>query len=256
MKDEVRLSKLMADKGLCSRREADRLIAGGLVKVNGVVVSQLGSKVARDAQIELLKEGARQLEELVTFVINKPVGWVSGQAEKGYRPAAALLRPENQSSLYRQSPLRKKHFEGLAPAGRLDIDSQGLLILTQDGSLARQIIGENSKLEKEYLVRIEGQVTSETLKRLRFGLQLDGQPLKRAQVEQLNPDQLRFVLKQGKKRQIRRMCELVGLRVTGLKRVRIGGLLLGRLQEGQWRFLRRSERRLLLDPDQKSLSSS
>ncbi len=245
----------MAEQGLASRREADQLIASGVVKVDGQVVQTLGTKVSPTARIELLKAGQRHMDQQVTFVLNKPVGFVSAQAEKGYRPAIELLRPENQSTTDRQKPLHREHLRGLAPAGRLDIDSQGLLLLTQDGRLARQIIGPKSQLEKEYLVRVEGEVTEAKLRRLRFGLSLDGQALKRARVEVLNPEQLRMVLTEGKKRQIRRMCELVDLKVVGLKRVRIGGLLLGRLPEGQWRFLRRSERALLLDPQSKTLRS-
>jgi 23S rRNA pseudouridine2604 synthase len=131
--------------------------------------------------------------------------------------------------------------KGLAPAGRLDIDSTGLLVLTQDGRIAKKLIGENSGIEKEYLVRVEGRLTAEGLAKLNFGLSLDDSPLKRADVKWQNDDQLRFVLREGKKRQIRRMCELVGLKVTGLKRVRIGKVLLGDLTQGQWRYLRSDE---------------
>jgi 23S rRNA pseudouridine2604 synthase len=130
---------------------------------------------------------------------------------------------------------------GLAPAGRLDIDSTGLLILTQDGRIAKQLIGENSRIEKEYLVRVTGKLAKDGLALLQHGLSLDGEVLRPAQVSWQNQDQLRFVLRQGKKRQIRRMCELVGLAVTGLKRVRIGKVMLGDLPVGQWRYLRDDE---------------
>jgi len=127
----------------------------------------------------------------------------------------------------------------------------GLLVLTQDGRVARQLIGEDSGIDKEYLVRVQyGSVATDVqaafpvqqLARLRHGLSLDGQPLKPAQVDWQNPEQLRFVLTEGKKRQIRRMCELVGLKVVGLKRIRIGRVLLGRLPVGQWRYLAPDER--------------
>jgi 23S rRNA pseudouridine2604 synthase len=144
------------------------------------------------------------------------------------------------------SPARQRfrplHLKNLAPAGRLDIDSTGLLVLTQDGRVARQLIGENSAIEKEYLVRVEGKLDEKGLKLLNHGLSLDGKALKPARVSWQNEDQLRFILKEGKKRQIRRMCELVGLRVTGLKRVRIGKVMLGDLPPGQWRYLRRDEK--------------
>jgi len=144
-----------------------------------------------------------------------------------------------------------EQLRGLAPAGRLDIDSIGLLVLTQDGRVARQLIGEDSEVEKEYLVRVsygaeavnvQGEFPPEQLQRLCHGLSLDGVALKPAQVSWQNPEQLRFVLKEGKKRQIRRMCEQVGLFVTGLKRVRIGHVNLGHLPVGQWRYLVSHER--------------
>jgi 23S rRNA pseudouridine2604 synthase len=129
----------------------------------------------------------------------------------------------------------------LAPAGRLDIDSQGLLVLTQDGRIAKQLIGEHSDIEKEYLVRIKGDVTQNQIEQLCFGLKLDGKALKEAKIKRLNEDQLQFVLREGKKRQIRRMAEAVGLHVTGLKRVRVGELRLGKLAEGEWRFVKPEE---------------
>jgi 23S rRNA pseudouridine2604 synthase len=139
-----------------------------------------------------------------------------------------------------------QQLRGLAPAGRLDIDSVGLLVMTQDGRVARQLIGEDSDVEKEYLVRVSyGQrqkdvqsvFPPEKIKRLQHGLSLDGRALRPAQVSWQNPEQLRFVLREGRKRQIRRMCEAVGLQVTGLKRIRIGQVLLGPMPLGQWRYL-------------------
>jgi 23S rRNA pseudouridine2604 synthase len=124
----------------------------------------------------------------------------------------------------------------------LDIDSQGLLVLTQDGVVAKTLIGENSEVEKEYLVRVSGHLSDEGLRRLNDGsLVLDGRRLLPAKVEWLNQDQLRFVLREGMKRQIRRMCESVGLKVVGLKRVRIGKVMLGNLPEGKWRYLHDDE---------------
>ena len=236
MSEPIRLSKLMAQRGLCSRREADEFIAAGLVRVDGVVIDQLGTKVDPDAKVTLLPRARQQQESLVTILLNKPVGYVSTQPEPGYQPAIVLITPENQFGNTRQR-LRREHLRGLAVAGRLDIDSQGLLLLTQDGRLARQVIGEERKIEKEYIVRVSGQVTEEKLALLRHGLTLDGRPLLPAKVDRLNADQLRFVLREGRKRQIRRMCEQVGLLAVGLKRVRIGRILLGKLPEGKWRYL-------------------
>lgn len=240
--EKQRLSKIMAARGICSRREADRYIERGLVRVDGRVVAQLGSKVSPDCQIELDERAKRRRDGQATILLNKPVGYVSGQAEKNYREAAELVRPPNRWNGDR-SPRRfhPSQLRGLVPAGRLDIDSTGLLVLTQDGRVARKIIGEGSSVDKEYLVRVTGRLAPGGLERLNHGLALDGKPLKPAQVCWQNEDQLRFVLREGKKRQIRRMCELVGLKVIGLKRIRIGKIVLGNLPTGQWRYLRDDE---------------
>jgi 23S rRNA pseudouridine2604 synthase len=241
--DDPRLSKRMGELGLCSRREADEWIANGWVKVDGVVVNTLGVRVPRDARIEIDPEAARHQGEQVTILLNKPVGYVSGQPEDGHQPAMVLIKPENRWS-EDPSPIkfRHGHLLGLAPAGRLDIDSTGLLVFTQDGRVAKRLIGSDSDVEKEYLVRVEGTLSEEGLELLRHGLELDGVRLKPARVSWANEDQLRIVLREGRKRQIRRMCEAVGLVVTGLKRVRSGGVPLGPLPVGQWRYLRRDEK--------------
>ncbi len=237
----MRISKLMSERGMCSRREADEYIARGWVYVDGRKVEELGSRADPSAKITLDKSSAAI--QKVTVLLNKPVGYVSGQAEDGYRPAIALIIPENRDPDDRsQTRFVRQHLRGLAPAGRLDIDSTGLLVLTQDGRIARQLIGQDSRIEKEYLVRVEGRLSDKDLQRLNHGLSLDGKPLKPAKVSWLNEDQLRFVLREGRKRQIRRMCELVGLKVTGLKRVRIGSVKLGKLPPGQWRYLGEHER--------------
>lgn len=237
----VRVSKLLAERGLCSRREADAYIERGLVFVNGERVTELGTRAAPDALVTLAAEAQARQAQRVTILLHKPVGYVSGQAEDGYQPAVTLVgaRSQQAGDARRFHP---SHLKGLAPAGRLDIDSTGLLVLTQDGRVARQLIGDDSEVEKEYLVRVEGVLAPDGLALLNHGLALDGRPLRRAKVEWANPDQLRFVLREGRKRQIRRMCELVGLKVTGLKRVRIGRVRLGDLPQGQWRYLREDER--------------
>ncbi|VVE32708.1 pseudouridine synthase [Pandoraea fibrosis] len=247
----LRLSKRMSELGLCSRREADEWIAKGWVRVDGKVMTELGTKILPTQEITVVQAARKEQANRVTILLHKPVGYVSGQAEDGYEPAVVLVTRENHWSEddagVRFSPT---HLRSLAPAGRLDIDSTGLLVLTQDGRIAKQLIGEDSDIEKEYLVRVsyneheqnvEAHFPAERLALLRHGLELDDQPLKPAQVEWQNPEQLRFVLKEGKKRQIRRMCELVGLHVTGLKRVRMGRITLGNLPVGEWRYLRAGE---------------
>ena len=244
----VRLSKRMGELGLSSRREADEWIEKGWVRVNGKT-AVLGQKVLPGDEIVVDPRARQAQDERVTILINKPVGYVSGQAEDGYRPAKVLVTAENHwagdRSLIRYSP---KQLRSLVPAGRLDIDSVGLLVLTQDGRIARQIIDERSTIDKEYIVRVANRdgsmpprLSEEGLALLNHGLELDGKPLLPAQVEWLNESELRFVLREGKKRQIRRMCELVGLKVTRLKRVRVGGIELGGLPLGQWRYLAEGE---------------
>ncbi|MBL8505900.1 MAG: pseudouridine synthase [Methylobacillus glycogenes] len=238
-----RLSKRMAELGLCSRREADEFIVNGWVTVDGVVVDVLGSRVPLTAEIQVSKEAQKHQSGIVTILLHKPVGYVSGQAEDGYQPAIVLVHPDNQwTEDPSQNIFQRGHLRGLAPAGRLDIDSTGLLVLTQDGRVARQLIGEDSEVEKEYLVRVEGELSEDGLRKLNHGLTLDGVKLKPARVSWQNEDQLRFVLREGRKRQIRRMCEMVGLTVVGLKRVRIGSISLGKLPVGTWRYLRPGER--------------
>jgi len=239
--EKIRISKLLAARGLCSRREADAYIERGWVQVDGRVVA-LGERAWPDQRITLARDAQTRQTARVTILLNKPVGYVSGQAEKGYQPAVVLVRPETRFAKD-ESGLRfaRAHLAGLAAAGRLDIDSQGLLVLTQDGRIARVLIGEDSEVDKEYLVRVSGNIAPDGLARLRHGLSLDGKRLRPAQVDWQNDAQLRFVLREGKKRQIRRMCEQVGLTVTGLKRIRIGRVRLGALPVGQWRYLRGDE---------------
>jgi len=291
----LRVNKRMAELGLASRREADEWIGKGWVKVNGRV-AEMGMQVSPNVRIEIDKQAQGQQAKQVTVLINKPLGLVSGQAEDGHEPAITLVQPQNRwAEDNARFFFHPSQLKSLVPAGRLDIDSTGLLVLTQDGRVARQLIGEDATMEKEYLVRViytgvvntlaatsasathaarpvprsnmpaatqPGQRTQlsriddddpisldvqsvfpvEKLQLLRQGLSLDGQALKPAKVEWQNPEQLRFVLTEGKKRQIRRMCELVGLKVVGLKRVRVGCVMLGNLPVGQWRYLAPHER--------------
>jgi 23S rRNA pseudouridine2604 synthase len=278
--DTMRLNKRMAELRLCSRREADAWIEQGWVQVNGKV-AEMGQQVTLSDRITVDKAAEQKQQQQVTILLHKPMGYVSGQAEDGHQPAITLIQARNhwQGDLSR-TRFSPAQLRGLAPAGRLDIDSTGLLVLTQDGRVARQLIGEDSEMEKEYLVRVAytghentaaasaasatygGKATqlsairdndrvstnvqaafpAAQLERLRHGLSLDGKPLKPAKVEWQNPEQLRFVLTEGKKRQIRRMCEQVGLKVVGLKRIRMGRVTLGQLPAGQWRYLAPHER--------------
>lgn len=246
--EKVRISKLLADRGFCSRREADRFIEQGLVLVDGQVVSELGSRAYPHQKIELSQGAKAQQQSKLTVILNKPIGIVShDDDDRQYTPAIRLITTDtlwhhaSTKAAIAKLPARL-NTRGLAPAGRLDIDSTGMLVLTQDGRIARLLIGEDSPIEKEYLVRVEGSLSAQGLKLLNHGLSLDGQALRPAKVSWQNQDQLRFVLREGKKRQIRRMCELVGLKVIGLKRIRIGKIALGNLPLGTWRPLAPWER--------------
>ena len=232
----MRLNKYLAQKGLCSRREADVLIQKGLVLVNSKVPKTLGFMVQEGDQVEVKTEAYILLKQKITIVLNKPLGFVSGPREKNYKSAVSLIKKEN----FYGSTTKPLFIpcKGLAPLGRLDVDSTGLLVLSQDGSLARQIISPQSKVEKEYQVQVKGLVDLKKIEKLSSGLKLDGKPLRPAQVQMTSPQNLNFILTEGKKRQIRRMCELVDLEVIGLKRVRIGAISLGKLPQGKWKYLR------------------
>ncbi|MEP7100592.1 MAG: pseudouridine synthase, partial [Burkholderiales bacterium] len=183
----LRLSKRMSELGIASRREADEWIAMGYVRVDDQIVNQLGSRVMPHQRVTIDAKAKFQQAQRVTVLINKPVGYVSGQAEDGYEPAVVLVTPDR---LWREdrsgTRFLRSHLNHLVPAGRLDIDSVGLLILTQDGRIAKQLIGEDSEVEKEYLVRVASLdprgLPDSGLALLRHGLELDGEALRPAQV--------------------------------------------------------------------------
>lgn len=240
--EKVRVSKILSELGLCSRREADKYIEKGLVLVDGNIVDELGAKAMRTQKIELNKKASQKQNSKATIILNKPIGFISHlDDDKEFTPASSLITSDNYFGQTHSQHKTSFNKDGLAPAGRLDIDSTGLLILTQDGRIAKKIIGEGTIIEKEYLVRVEGFLSDDNLKLLNHGLSLDNYKLKPAKVFWENSDQLRFILIEGRNRQIRKMCGLVGLKVIGLKRIRIGNVLLGNVPLGQWRFLQETE---------------
>ena len=240
--EKVRVSKILSELGLCSRREADKYIEKGLVLVDGNIVDELGAKAMRTQKIELNKKASQKQNSKVTIILNKPIGFISHlDDDKEFTPASSLITSDNYFGKTHSQHKTSFNKDGLAPAGRLDIDSTGLLILTQDGRIAKKVIGEGTIIEKEYLVRVEGFLSDDNLKLLNHGLSLDNYKLKHAKVFWENSDQLRFILIEGRNRQIRKMCGLVGLKVIGLKRIRIGNVLLGNVPLGQWRFLQETE---------------
>jgi 23S rRNA pseudouridine2604 synthase len=240
--EPVRINKWLAQSGVCSRREAEGLIAGGLVEIDGEVVTDAGRKI-QSGQTLVLSDGAtQQLGAAVTVLMHKPMGYVSGQPEPGKIPAARLL---TEAARLGDGPVPSSR-DSLPPIGRLDEDSRGLLILSTDGVVAKAVIGPDADLPKTYQVWVRGTLTESKVARLRFGLSLDGRNLKRAEVEQIGPLCLRFVLREGRNRQIRRMCEMLDLRVMDLWRTHIGPLSLDDLPEGRWRHLTAAERSALV----------
>jgi 23S rRNA pseudouridine2604 synthase len=238
-----RVNRWLAQNGVCSRREAEDLIARGLVSIDGQPVEDVGRKIMPGQTLTLADAAESELNSSLCIMLNKPVGIVSAQPEGDQVPAARLL---TRAALEGDSPTIPDAQTSLAPLGRLDMDSRGLLLLSDDGVLAKAIIGPDSELDKEYLVDVAGEVTEKKLETLRYGLQLDRRQLRRAEVTQLGEQKLRFVLKEGRNRQIRRMCQLVNLHVVDLLRVRIGPLRLGFLPEGRWRLLTPDERAALI----------
>lgn len=238
----VRLNKWMAELGLCSRREAEALIEGGGVFVDDVLVDRPGHKIEPGQTLKLAETAQRAIASKYTAVLNKPVDYVSAQPEDGQIPAVRLLKTSNATD-GAKGPAKQA---SLAPLGRLDQDSHGLLLLSDDGVLAKAIIGPQHSLEKEYLVEVKGEISNGRLTLLRNGLSLDERRLKPAKVTREGDQVLRFILKEGRKRQIRRMCDLVGLRVVDLQRIRIGPLELEDLPLGKWRLLKAKERAALI----------
>jgi 23S rRNA pseudouridine2604 synthase len=235
-----RVNKWLASEGVCSRREAEELIGKGLVQIDGERVDDPGRKIMPGQTIDV---GEASPKPKISVVLNKPVGFVSAQPEGNQVPAARLLTRANLIGPPRNMPTKRT---SLAPLGRLDQDSRGLLLLSEDGVLAKAVIGAETKLDKEYLVGVRGQISERKLTLLRHGLQLDRRQLKPANVTLVAPQRLRFVLNEGRNRQIRRMCELVELEVVDLLRVRIGPLELRDLPEGKWRALAAEEREALV----------
>ncbi|MBL8551122.1 MAG: rRNA pseudouridine synthase [Hyphomonadaceae bacterium] len=237
-----RVNRWLAQAGVCSRREAEDLIAQGRVQIDGARVEDPGRKIAPGQTLTIEGFGEEGAAAAVSIVLNKPIGFVSAQPEPGEIPAVRLLTKETQ----RGAGAVPDRTASLPALGRLDKESRGLLILSSDGVLAKAIIGPASRIDKEYVVEVTGFMSDRKLALLRHGLELDGRRLKPAQVTLIGAHTLRFVLNEGRKRQIRRMCDLVDLHVSDLLRVRIGPLHLSDLPEGKWRYLTPAERAALI----------
>lgn len=241
--EPVRVNKWLGQTGVCSRREAEALIAAGMVTIDGETVTDAGRKIEQGQTLTLNDRGEAALASGVTILIHKPLGYVSGQPEPDKIPAVRLLTEENRIG----EGAVPAEDASLPPIGRLDEDSRGLLMLSSDGVVAKAVIGPQSHLDKEYLVRVEGDVTEKKLATLRRGLMLDGRVLKYAKVSRMEQNRLRFILSEGRNRQIRRMCEMVDLEVTDLLRIRVGPIHLNNLPEGKWRMITAEERDALIN---------
>lgn len=220
----MRLNKYIAYLNIASRREADKLIKDGKVKVNGEIIINPAIQVGENDKIICDIEDYKN--EKIYIKLNKPIGYVVSNNKKEGKPIYKLL-DEKLKKLY--------------PVGRLDKDSKGLILFTNDGVFSRKIIGEESECEKEYYVKLEGNISDGALKKLEFGISLDGKKLKRAIVKRVSKNSFNIILKEGRNRQIRRMCEKVGFEVILLKRLRISNIYLNDLQEGKFEYLTKDE---------------
>lgn len=229
---QIRLNKFLSQTGIASRREADRMIAEGRVKVNGRTIQVLGCKIddARD-RVEVDGKRVKKDESLIYLMLNKPPGYLVTLKDPFRRPTIKDLLPN----------LKKKVF----PVGRLDYDSEGLILFTNDGELAYRLTHPRFKVKKTYLVRVTGSPDSTNLSRLERGILLDGRKTAPARISRLSDSPKRTLLRieihEGRKREVKRMCEAIGHRVLKLKRIGFAGLTLGKLTKGNYRFLRQRE---------------
>lgn len=229
---QIRLNKFLSQTGTASRREADKMIAEGRVKVNGVAVQVLGYKIddAKD-RVEVDGKRVKKDENLIYLMLNKPSGYLVTLKDPFRRPTIKELLPS----------LKKKVF----PVGRLDYDSEGLILFTNDGELAYRLTHPRFKIKKTYLVKVTGSPDPSNLSRLESGIFLDGRKTAPGKVSRLSDSPKRTLLRieitEGRKREIKRMCEAVGHRVLQLKRIGFAGLTLGKLSKGNYRFLGQKE---------------
>jgi pseudouridine synthase len=222
----IRLNKHLADLGLASRRGAEPLITGGKVLVNGAVVTELSTRVDPAKDKVTLAPGALDATGPVGYLLNKPVGYVTTKGEEEGPAIWDLLPPAAAAMSY---------------AGRLDKDSRGLVLMLADGRVSHAITAPESHLEKEYEVACDPEPTGYQLEKMAKGMKLKDGPTRPCRVEPMGGRRFRIVLTEGRNRQIRRMCERVGLDVRDLRRVRVGPLRLGSIAEGQWREMRPAE---------------
>lgn len=233
MTEPVRLSKRIAELISCSRREAEQYIEGGWVLVDGQRVEEQGFRVLPQQKVELLPEARLAPFVPVTILLHKPAG-----TDMDASSATQLITAENHAADDR-SGIRfiKRHLSGLTLALPLESYASGLLVLTQDGRIARKLVDDASRVEQEFIVEVSGAIMPDGLQLLNYGLRYKGRELPPIKASWQNETRLRFALKGAQVGQIRHMCEQVGLDVVSIKRIRIGRLPMAGLQAGQWRYL-------------------
>ncbi|MBU4315922.1 MAG: rRNA pseudouridine synthase [Proteobacteria bacterium] len=227
----MRLQKFLSTAGFCSRRKGETLIISGNVSVNGIVITELGTKVDTEKdRVHVDGVEVAVKENLIYIALNKPRGVVTSCSQENDKIVMDLI----------DIPQR------VYPVGRLDKDSTGLLLLTNDGRLHHRLSHPSFDHEKEYEVEVKDPISDKALEKMAKGMPILGAKTRPAEVFRKSSRKFRMVLKEGKNRQIRRMVEHVGNEVILLKRVRISGVTLGRLREGQWRYLSGDEQHELL----------
>lgn len=236
MAELIRLQKYLADKGIASRRKCEEFISDGLVKVNGETVNQLGTKIdpekdkveVNESKVEAVKS------EYIYIMLNKPAGYIT-----------SLKQTDSSSPLV--TDLLKKIKARVYPVGRLDKDSSGLLLMTNDGDFAYKLMHPSFEKEKEYIVTTEETVTRTMIERFQKGIMIEGKKTSPAKVKRIELTKISIVLSEGRNRQIRKMLQKVGNTVVSLQRIRINDLTLGNLKEGEYRFLTKSEVKSLME---------
>lgn len=225
----IRLNKYIAECGICSRRKADILIESGKVLVNDIVIKDLGVKIddTKD-QVKVDGKTISKEDKFVYIMLNKPKGYVTTNSEQFGRKSVLDLIDTD----YR-----------IFPIGRLDMYTEGLLLLTNDGEFANKLMHPKNKVEKTYIANVKGNITEEKIENLRNGVDIGGYITKPAKVRIISKDknEIEIKISEGKNRQVRKMCEAVGLKVINLKRISIGKLNLGNLKIGEYRYLNKNE---------------
>lgn len=228
----IRLNKFLAQAGVTSRRDADKLIESGRVTVNGDVINVLGTKIdVNHDRVELDGKQVVLQPRLVYLLLNKPAGYLVTLRDPYQRPTVMDLLPSLEERVF--------------PIGRLDFESEGLLLLSNDGELSNRLIHPRYQIKKQYRIKIKGRPEAQKIKRLEKGIYLDNRKTAPARISQFKPSHkhswLHIEIHEGRKREIRRMFQAVGHPVMVLKRIKFAGLTLGRLKPGEWRYLTQSE---------------